>query len=68
MSTIHKNLTIVFFIPGNPAKAYQGYVDWAIQVDIPNNEVMRNPDGRDIYCYPGRDLWIDNYSNQVIKV
>ena len=52
----------------NPTKAHQGYVDWANQVDIPNNKVMRNPDGRDIYCYPGRDLRTDNYNNKVIQV
>jgi len=53
---------------GHPAKASQGYVDYAIQIDIPNHELKPNPDGRDIYCYPGRDLWIENYPYALVTV
>ena len=36
-------------------------------MDIPAYEVRDHGDGRDIYCYMGRDLWLRNYSHRVIN-
>ena len=67
MNTELENLTNVFCILDHlgPCKLAEGYVDWAIEVDIPRNEVEQNDrNNRDVYCYEGRDLWLEKLQLQ----
>ena len=59
---------LICFAPGSEAMLKGGYVDWVIEVMIPENEVEKCRNRRDCWIYRRAELSLRDYDYTIRKV